>query len=545
MGMGSAANRADNSVDMTPPGAAPGQAVPDRLRAAILARVSSEAQDRGAVSIPQQLALCRQRAVERGWLVTRVYTDNRAYRSPLTGRMVQPSAKRSDRPGFQQMLGEAGREFDVLVAWRLDRIVRGATTTGMLEDCLDQTGITVELVTQNFDRETLGILGAFGGLELRGMMRRINMGWEGRARKGLHVGGQPRGYDVVRDASGKSVGYEFDSAWRSFFDHLAELFIAGVPLAGIGRRLSPNPETGKAWHQRTLRDMLANPFYRGQIAFGRSRRRPEHIIRAKAVHAPAWTPEVISAIDREFERRRGLGRRGPRNRRWEYLFAGIVRCGICGRPLAAGGGAERYHSRSYHCNRPPYVRSGLAVPGEVPHEPNSISERKLLRQLVALLQYVSDNRVDSMLDVYALVAPVSDRPAPARGLEAMQAELDQHDARLAELQAGMDLVSDHADLAPAAAELIAREIRSVQAQRLQLARAYDAAATSAPPEAPGREALRQRMIALRDYGDLSQMPYSELKQLLRDSLPALWVRGGRLVPPPPFAPAGLTPESKC
>jgi len=503
---------------MTPQPRSDAQAV----RAAILARVSSEAQDRGAVSIPEQLSLCRQRANERGWLVTRSYVDNHKYRSQVTGRMVQPSAKRVDRPGFRQMLAEAGREFDVLIAWRLDRIVRGATTTGMLEDCLDQTGITVELITQNFDRETLGILGAFGGMEVRGMMRRINMGWEGRARKGLHVGGQPRGYDIVRDAGGKNIGYQFDPAWRDFFDRLAELFVAGVPLAQIGRRLPPHSENGRAWRHRTLRDMLANPFYRGEIAFGRHTRKPELVIRAQAIHEPAWSPGVIAAIDREFDRRQELGRRGPRRRRWDYLFAGIARCGICGRPLAVQGGAGP--KRNYHCNQPLYARRGLGVVGLRPHESNYISERKLLRQLAALLQGVTDESIDSILA--GLIA----RPAaPARGIEAIQAELDQQDARLADLEVGMERISD---LAPAAAELIAREIRSLAERRLQLARAYDRAATSAPPEAPSREALRERMIALRDCGDLGKIPYLELKQVLRDNLPALWVRGGRIVPPP-------------
>jgi len=98
-------------------------AVTSIKRAAIYIRVSSEKQaDR--VSPEAQEADCRALAEKQGYIVVAVYRDTTKYRVGKT--LVEPSGTRADRPALRAMLSDArmGR-FDVILAWREDRLYRG------------------------------------------------------------------------------------------------------------------------------------------------------------------------------------------------------------------------------------------------------------------------------------------------------------------------------------------------------------------------------------------------------------------------------------
>ena len=63
-------------------------------------------------------------AEEKGLDVVRVYRDTEKYR--VGNKLVEPSGSRSDRPGLLAMLNDASKdEFDVILAWREDRLYRG------------------------------------------------------------------------------------------------------------------------------------------------------------------------------------------------------------------------------------------------------------------------------------------------------------------------------------------------------------------------------------------------------------------------------------
>ena len=56
--------------------------------------------------------------------VVHVYRDLEKYR--VGNKLIEPSGSRSDRPALQSMLKAAARdEFDVILAWREDRLYRG------------------------------------------------------------------------------------------------------------------------------------------------------------------------------------------------------------------------------------------------------------------------------------------------------------------------------------------------------------------------------------------------------------------------------------
>jgi site-specific DNA recombinase len=92
-------------------------------KAVIYVRTSSESQAEKS-SPAEQEAGCRQLAAEKGLTVVRVYRDIEKYRAK--NKLVEPSGSRSDRPGLLKMLKDASwGEFDIILAWREDRLYRG------------------------------------------------------------------------------------------------------------------------------------------------------------------------------------------------------------------------------------------------------------------------------------------------------------------------------------------------------------------------------------------------------------------------------------
>ena len=89
----------------------------------IYVRTSSESQAEKS-SPAEQEADCRRLAAEKGVTVVRVYRDIEKYRTK--NKLVEPSGSRSDRPGLLKMLKDASKgEFDIILAWREDRLYRG------------------------------------------------------------------------------------------------------------------------------------------------------------------------------------------------------------------------------------------------------------------------------------------------------------------------------------------------------------------------------------------------------------------------------------
>lgn len=490
--------------------------MPKPRRAAIYARVSSERQGRdNAVSIHEQVSQCEKLIRERGDKLVVTYIDDRMYRSEVSGRMVQPSAKRPDRLDWQRMLAAAGRDWDVLYAWRVDRICRGNETAGMFERVLDERRFAVELVTQNFDRDTFGLLaGGVGGFELRTMQARMMMGREGRVKRGLYNGRVPYGYQAVRDKLGRNVGAELTDAGRAFLTELARLFLDGLTLDEIGRRLGPNPRTGRAWTASTVRLWLTMPFYRGALTYGKRRPEGQVVYNEQPVqHAVAWDAATIAALDRELARRDMAGASRHRYRKHDHLLAGVLHCGYCGRPLV------KETARKTAPGEPPtiYLNYGCnhKRPASVACPPNHISERDAIAQLRQEWAAWDAATIDAYLDRAAAA------PAVPLSAVAAQATVDQLQAEVAELEADLTRAS------AASARLIATrltELRADLAGREQAARAYEAEAATVT-----RAALRAMMLHLASLASDWDALGREDQRAALQGYPPIFVKHGQFV----------------
>ncbi len=131
-------------------------------KAAIYIRTSSEAQGERA-SPAEQENDCQLLAKENGLIVVHVYRDIEKYR--IKNKLVEPSGLRSDRPGLLAMLeGASRRNFDVIIAWREDRLYRGLRSMLMVLEVIKRYKLSVmlcwrkKLLTPKSHRYALGQL---------------------------------------------------------------------------------------------------------------------------------------------------------------------------------------------------------------------------------------------------------------------------------------------------------------------------------------------------------------------------------------------------
>jgi DNA invertase Pin-like site-specific DNA recombinase len=244
------------------------QARIDHKRAAIYVRVSSERQaDPDKVSPQAQENDCRELCQREGYTVVEIYRDSERYR--VGKRMVEPSGTRSDRPGFKRMLaGADAGQFDILVAWREDRLYRGAGRAMVeVNERVKGKVFDVKLVKEHYDASTATVKAWAGGVELEAKHDRFMMGVAGRLAKGLPWLPQlPYGYAKL---DGKIVASESEAPWvRKMWGWWAE----GVPGREIRRRLiaagARQRHGGKhAWALTHLYRMLRTDYYHtGKIA---------------------------------------------------------------------------------------------------------------------------------------------------------------------------------------------------------------------------------------------------------------------------------------
>lgn len=327
-------------------------------------------------SIEGQREAIAKHAEAQGYNLIRFYTDDGI--SGATG---------GERPQFQQMLRDAERlrDFQVVVCYDLSRFGRmDSDETGYWRYLLRKAGVRIVFSNENDggDGETGDIvrpvmqaqkrqlLKQISRDTARGMVQSVRDGWiTGRAapfgldRMLVDEHGQPR----RRLKRGEAV--EKPRSWHVTLTHSddpreveALKWIFGgyvrneIGCSAIAARLNergiPAPHGG-LWAITTIRAIIKNPVYKGDVVFGRkSEGRFHRIIGGEVQPVPVGegkvvrrsldqcvvrhdpdvalvTAELWEAANRKLAAR-GNRQVGARARRQAYALSGLVRCGDCG-----------------------------------------------------------------------------------------------------------------------------------------------------------------------------------------------------------------------
>jgi len=199
-------------------------------RAVIYVRTSSEHQGEKCSPVEQE-ADCRQLADKQGFVVVNVYRDIERYR--VKNKWVEPSGTRYDRPGLLAMLRDAADDqFDVILAWREDRLYRGMRAMLLVLETIQQYKLEVQLAMDTFDPATAPLKAWLAQVELDNIKERMTMGVKARLKAGKANSGQDRyGYKRVGE---KIEVVPEEAEWvRQIF----AWYIEGVPFKAIRKRL--------------------------------------------------------------------------------------------------------------------------------------------------------------------------------------------------------------------------------------------------------------------------------------------------------------------
>ncbi|MBR3503851.1 MAG: recombinase family protein [Clostridia bacterium] len=308
------------------PAIQPGQ----ERNAAIYARYSSSVQN--DASIEQQIAECQDFARVKGYKIVATYADH-----AISGRTDR-------RPEFQKMMKAAERrEFQVVLAYKSNRISRNMLHALSYEDKLAKLGIDVYYCKEEFGDN------AVGRFALRTMMNVNQFYSENLAedtRRGLmdnarqcKVNGCPP-YGYRRGEDGKfTIDEERAAIVREIFRRIADGEIKAQIADDLNAR-NLRTGTGHEWGKNAFSAMLDNERYKGIYIYGE-------------VRIPGGMPAIVDEdlFDRARERYdtdKGIIRSRRRRDNVEYLLTGKLFCGYCLDPMMGASGTSRSGAMYYY-----------------------------------------------------------------------------------------------------------------------------------------------------------------------------------------------------
>jgi len=231
------------------------------MRAVVYGRISTDMQSE--TSVNEQLRRCKQYVEMKGWELVAEFSD-------------VGSGMSNERAGFTELMSRID-DWDVVIAYKLDRFHRSSTNAQLWAKQLDAAG--KNFVALDYDIDTTSIHGrliytiltALAEMEVELTRERTKMGLQGVKNEGRWVGKPPYGYDSVFASSGDDK----DKGILAVKQEEAEIVKMIFALSEVGASYSSIVEslidagvltkTGKrSWSTATVRDILnRKDFYRG------------------------------------------------------------------------------------------------------------------------------------------------------------------------------------------------------------------------------------------------------------------------------------------
>jgi DNA invertase Pin-like site-specific DNA recombinase len=299
-------------------------------RAAIYARLSQD-RDGTSTATDRQVKDCKALCKREGLTVVETFVDNDV--SAYNG---------AHRPGFAGLMeGVRRRDFDVLVYWKTDRLVRRFHDLGGVMETCDQAGVRLVSVVDPIDTSTAmgkgiaGMMAAMAETESANISLRVKRRHEEAALRG-DSHGHRRAYGYSPDGN-KVVAREAkhirDARDRIFRGESMRAICADWNERGV------QTAEGKAWRVHGFKKIMTSARIAGLREY-------QGEVVAEGIWPAIVTPEerdrIIAIVGDPKVRKRG--------RPVTYLLSGMTTCGRCGAVLRAG---NKDGKRRWSCLRVP------------------------------------------------------------------------------------------------------------------------------------------------------------------------------------------------
>ena len=326
-----------------------------RLTGVAYARYSSDKQQESSIVV--QLAAIRRFCEMHDIELIHEYVDE------------AQTGTNANRKEFQEMIQDAeDREFRFVIVHRMDRWARNVDDARYYKKYLRKYGIKVISALEEFDETPEGEffeLMSMGMAELysKKLARECRAGLLANAKEAKALGGYPLlGYKV------ENKKYVIEETEAEAVRLIFKLFLEGYGYVQIRNYLYAHGyrrADGRVYTAH-FHDLLRNRKYIGEYVYNRSyekdmngkRNHHKNKPESEIIRIPDGMPRIIddetffkvqAIMDERKERRKVYYTNGT------YLFAGLMKCGLCGGSVCGG---VRYNHRNhrtptpyYHCNR--------------------------------------------------------------------------------------------------------------------------------------------------------------------------------------------------
>jgi site-specific DNA recombinase len=319
------------------------------MRAVDYGRVSTDEQAKEGYSIDSQKDYNLKFIESQDWDLVDSYVDD-GY-----------SAKNLKRPDMQRLINDAkARKFDVVVFYKLDRLVRSVSDLDKLLQIFDANNIGIRSVTEPFDTTTaigrflITLVAAIAQWERETISERVVVNMTKKATLGERNGGKaPFGYKLV---DGK-LAIKEDEAM--LIKEIFRLYLAGKGVRAIVLFLQ---QFGVKKDIRTIARWIENPVYAGKLRWANNSKM-ESIISDEITHPAIIDGETFEKAQLLRNQRTTEGKKATS----PYHFSGVLRCARCGGALSGFYKKERgtkhytcISKKNYHtCDLPAFTEKAL------------------------------------------------------------------------------------------------------------------------------------------------------------------------------------------
>lgn len=278
------------------------------------------------------------------------------------------SGKNTDRPKFQEMMSQmrAGA-FSHLLVWKIDRISRNLLDFATMYNELKDLGVTFVSKNEQFDTSTamgeamLKIILVFAELERNMTSERVTATMISRANNGLWNGGRiPYGYDYDYETH----EFSYNESEKPVVVLIHDMYEQERSLVRVARELNERgyrTRAGNLWSPVSLLIILRNVFYCGDYRYNVLKEGNRQKVKNESEwvlienHHLAIIPrEQKERITATLETNSKLCKQRNiyKSSKHIHVFAGLLYCGSCGKPLGSTPGnvtRDGWKYSKYNC----------------------------------------------------------------------------------------------------------------------------------------------------------------------------------------------------
>lgn len=267
------------------------------------------------------------------------------------------SGKNTDRPKFQEMMSQIRQgAFSHLLVWKIDRISRNLLDFATMYKELKDLGVVFVSKNEQFDTSTamgeamLKIILVFAELERNMTSERVTATMISRASNGQWNGGRvPYGYNYdyeTKDFSTNPIEAEIVHLIHDKYEEMRSLVRESRYLNEKGLRT----RAGNLWNPVSLHIILHNIFYCGDYRYNVLKEGDRQKVKDESewitvedhhdsIISREQKERVIAMLDanKRLDRKRNT----YQSEKYVHVFAGLLYCGNCGKPMGATPAAAK------------------------------------------------------------------------------------------------------------------------------------------------------------------------------------------------------------